>query len=43
LDIGDIATGIKKTSNPDEIIITVRTVGAGFNLTLSGTTLGYAG
>lgn len=41
VDIGTLQSGIKKTSAPDELILTVQTVGAPFNVTMSGTNLQY--
>ncbi len=42
VDIGTLPSGITKTSSPDELILTIQTVGAPFRVTMSGTSLQYA-
>ncbi len=39
VDIGTVVWSVQKNSSPDEFIITVKTVGAGFSLTMSGSEL----
>lgn len=43
VDIGNVVGNIQKNSSPDELVITVQTIGAPFMLTLSGSALGSLG
>ncbi len=43
VDIGNVVWNIQKNSSPDEFIITVKTVGVPFSLTMSGSELAMSG